>query len=92
MVSVLDIRASDTICAHRRRGSNKEGKLEMMTQSEAEKQITRILAQLEKDMNSSVNSISIQEWDDGSTLIRTRRKKGVSIFLKEVPHIEWNLD
>jgi hypothetical protein len=63
-----------------------------MTQSEAEKQVTRILAQLEKDMNSSVNSISIQEWNDGSSLTRTRRKKGVSISLKEVPHVEWNLD
>jgi hypothetical protein len=60
-----------------------------MTQSEAETQITRILAQLEKDSGVTVDSISIRTWDAGSTLCRAVKKKGVAIALTYRPDVVW---
>jgi hypothetical protein len=64
----------------------------MMTQSEAEKQITKILAQLERDQGAVIDSIRISISEAGSTLCRTLQRKKVAISLSYPPHVSWDAE
>jgi hypothetical protein len=63
-----------------------------MTQSEAEKQITKILAQLEKDQSAAIDSIQISISETGSTLCRTLQRKKVAITLSYLPNVSWDVE
>jgi hypothetical protein len=91
MVSVLDIRACSIIRANCGRGCNEEGKLEMMTQSEAETQITRILAQLEKDQGAVVESIEVSIVD-ASSICRTVKRRRAVINMKYQDDVRWDVE
>lgn len=62
-----------------------------MTQSEAEKQITKILAQLEKDEGVVVDEIKICNVDSNS-LCRTFRKRRAAIGISYIPNVMWDIE
>ncbi len=62
-----------------------------MTRSDAEKEITRILAQLEKDEGVIVEEIKIRNVDSNS-LCRTFRARRAAIGVSYIPNVMWDLD
>lgn len=62
-----------------------------MTQSEAEKQITRILADLEKDQGVVIESLEIREFD-ASTMCQTVKRKRAVISLSSLPNVVWETE
>jgi hypothetical protein len=62
-----------------------------MTQSEAETQITRILAQLEKDQDAIVESIEVSTID-ASSICRTVKRKRAAITMKYQADVRWDVE
>jgi hypothetical protein len=62
-----------------------------MTQSEAEKQITKILAQLERDQGAVVESIEVRTVDT-SSICRTMKRKRAAIAMKYQDDVRWDVE
>lgn len=63
----------------------------MMTQSEAEKQITKILAQLEKDQGVVIDAIEIRTFDC-SNICQAMSRKRAAITLSYLPNVSWDVE